>query len=196
MRQVLNAAAHWRARTVDDSPVRPAWRCVQPLAWQPDDAVADATVHLHHCLLHHRSPVLTHLNDSCQDKSAPSGAGGVYYKGTVKEVHAVRPLPGAPLEERVAYDPWEAVAVSWDSRKVRPRVCVAPGPSHSARKVLHAVSKGVCMEHWSPWARWTSFASASTLVLGCSATLKFGHRVGRTWDQCDRQCMSARRQAG
>lgn len=37
----------------------------------------------------------------------------------MKDVLAERPLPGAPLEQRVAYDPWEAIAVSWDARKVR-----------------------------------------------------------------------------
>lgn len=155
------------------------------------DAIAEAIWHLRHCLTQHQSPSLTHLNDSCQDKSALSGAGGVYYKGTVKEVHAVRPLPGAPLEERVAYDPWEAVAVSWDSRKVQPRVCGAPGAGHSAHSVLHAVSKGMCLEHWSPWA-------PSNLICLCQHASAWllsytgnGHGVGRTWDRCDRQYMSA-----
>ncbi|KAK9821217.1 hypothetical protein WJX81_001314 [Elliptochloris bilobata] len=44
-------------------------------------------------------------------------AGGVYYTGTVKDVLAERPAPGASLEQRLAYDPWEAIAVTWDARK-------------------------------------------------------------------------------
>ncbi len=44
-------------------------------------------------------------------------AGGAYYHGAVREVLAARPPPGAPAAQRLAYDPWEALAVAWDARK-------------------------------------------------------------------------------
>ena len=83
--------------------------------------------------------------------------GGVYYAGTVKEVLAERPLPGAPLEQRAAYDPWEGIAVTWDARKVR---CLSPA-SHNTFAFLLA--------HRHPWLAnpGSKKGQMCALLLGC-----------------------------
>ena len=42
-------------------------------------------------------------------------AGGMYYKGTVARVLQQQLPANAPVTEREAYDPWEAVEVAWDT---------------------------------------------------------------------------------
>ena len=50
-------------------------------------------------------------------------AGGVYHKGTVRQVLLEPPGPSVPLSERSKYDPWESVEIVWErTAKAEPSV--------------------------------------------------------------------------
>ncbi len=50
-------------------------------------------------------------------------AGGAYYKGVINRVLQDRPRDDAPEEVKEAYDPWDAIEVTWDVAKTEENDC-------------------------------------------------------------------------